>query len=139
MSDSEELNNNSVFSAEESSQPSEEEHVLELEEMEGREDEIELVESEDGSGEVNLSDYAAEDELLLQVAESSQVDPDFEEVEEQQDDESEPSDACLDHESCINFAKECHDLLVLRGLQPIDKKKQCVAALSEAICDTYSQ
>ena len=138
MSDSEEVYNQ-VFSAEESH--SEEAVVLDLEAIEGLEDEIELVESEDDpDAAIDLEDYREEDELLLQAAESPEADPDFEEDvenEEDEDEESEASEACLDHESCILFAKECHDLLVLRGLAPKDKKKHCVAALTEAICDTY--
>lgn len=135
MSDSEEVNSQ-VFSAEESH--SEEAVVLDLEAIEDLEDEIELVESEDDPDAViNLEDYREEDELLLQAAECPEADPDFEEDVENEDDESDASEACLDHESCILFAKECHDLLVLRGLVPKDKKKHCVAALTEAICDTY--
>jgi len=120
------------------------EKVLTLEEMEGHEDEIELVESEDGSGEIDLSDHAEEDALLLEMVESPEVDPDFdpeateaEQVEGDQD--SEPSAECIDHELCKKFASECHDLLCLRGLVPQKNKRASVAALCEAICDTYSE
>lgn len=165
MSDSEELRSETfIDEAEASSQPQEAEtvwnstatdesdgevcdedeceKVLTLEEMEGHEDEIELVESEDGSGEIDLSDHAEEDALLLEMIESPEVDPDFNpeaEEEVEGDLDSEPSAECIDHELCKKFAAECHDLLCLRGLVPQKNKRASVAALCEAICDSYSE
>jgi len=117
------------------------ENVLELEDMEGKEEDIELVESEDGSGEIDLEECEAEDAALLAAAEASDVDPDFEPEKEdvEEDDESEPTAECVDHENCIRLAKDCHELLTVRGLVPARAKKDCVAALAEAICDTYSE
>lgn len=122
--------------------------VLTLEDMEGCEDEIELVESEDDSGSVDLEACASLDEALLAAAEGSDVDPDFE-IEEHEDEEAQAAleseedavelEICQNHDDCVRYAKECHNLLLIRKLVPIPNKKEAVARLAEAICDAYCE
>jgi hypothetical protein len=151
MSDSEEPSIE-IFTSEESVEQEPEwavpDAVLNLEDIEGCEDEIDLIESEDDSGSVDLEACASLDEALLAEAEGSDVDPDFD-IEEQEDEEAQAAveseeealelELCQTHEDCILYGKECHNLLLIRKLVPVSSKKECVAALAEAICDSYCE
>ncbi len=118
---------------------------LEMSDNENVELQEESIESSD-ENEIKLKGLAAQDEALWNdehTSDEEEFDPEKHEDDEDEDDSIVVPDdveeqTCADHKKCVKLAEKLDHFIVsstnFAGNSP---RKECIAALSEVVCDHY--